>query len=94
MSTIVTMMAGPNKKWKSDWTYEIRDNVIQVVDLNCGGMSVTNDAEAVVEELNKRVDLKNKIIQYIDSTGRIDRLLHKNGVFEKFGFGPWVEVWE
>lgn len=47
-------------------------------------LSVTNDAERVVEELSRR--LKGRRLEYIDSDGRRDQLLHAAGVF--IGFAP------
>ena len=47
-------------------------------------MSVTNDAEAVVESLAGR--LGNRRLEYFDSDGHLDRLLVKDGKFA--GFEP------
>jgi len=47
-------------------------------------MSVTNDAEAVVESLAGR--LGNRRLEYYDSDGHLDRLLVKDGKFA--GFEP------
>ena len=47
-------------------------------------LSVTNDAEHVVEELAERLGARR--LEYYDSTGRRDRLLVENGKFA--GFAP------
>ena len=60
--------------------------VIYIADLDRGGRSVTNDADAVVEELV--VAFSAKRIVYRDTTGRWDELRHENGCF--VGFAPWV----
>ncbi len=46
--------------------------------------SVTNDAEAVVEELAGQ--LRGRRLEYIDSEGRCDQLLVRHGKFA--GFAP------
>ena len=75
---------------RSDWSFhKLPGNIIHVVDLNLGNMSVTNDAEAVIEELHKQVDLTDKKVQYTDSEGQVDRLLHEGGIFAGFAGGPW-----
>ena len=51
-------------------------------------MSVTNDAEAVVEVLHDMGVIHKKTLYYIDSTGRVDILLHDGtGSFEDFMAG-------
>jgi len=76
-------------KTKSDWTYHILPNGdIHVTDLNLGNMSVTNDAEAVIEALHSHCNLVRRRVQYTDSEGQIDQLLHNNGVFTNFAPGP------
>jgi hypothetical protein len=52
-------------------------------------MSITNDAEAVVEYLLKNYSVRNKKIYYIDTAEQVDELEHNN---EKFiGFKPGYE---
>lgn len=46
--------------------------------------SITNDAEAVVSDVFRRYG--DKRIDYIDSMGGRDQLVHTNGVFT--GFAP------
>lgn len=51
-------------------------------------MSITNDAENVVEHLHKQLNLKNKDLYYIDTDGRVDLLVHdNNGKFINFKAG-------
>lgn len=51
-------------------------------------MSITNDAEAVVEDLIAKGYVKpNTLIYYIDTDGRVDRLLHDGIKFTGFQFG-------
>jgi hypothetical protein len=52
-----------------------------IVDMNMG-MSVTNDAENVVEEVVR--EYGNKRVVYRDSTGRWDELVHEDGKFSRF----------
>lgn len=50
--------------------------------------SVTNDAEAVVEDLVRRGVLHNaKRLFYFDSDDNLDEILHAEGAF--VGFAPW-----
>jgi len=69
-----------------------RGNVVLIRDLD-GPVSVTNDAEAVVEEMLQwqKVNLPEStfkgrefIIHYIDTDGRRDRLLHDGTKFTDF----------
>lgn len=56
-----------------------------------GGMSITNGAEAVVEELYRSGILKDgQILLYYDSDGQLDQLVHKDGKFVKFSFGGQI----
>lgn len=73
---------------RSDWTYEILESGnVHVVDLNLGNMSVTNDAEQVIAALHQRINLNGRRVQYIDSVGQVDELLHEHGVFKGFAVG-------
>lgn len=49
------------------------------------GMSITNDAESVVQ--NVYDSYGNKVIFYIDTENRVDMLLHESGVFKNFNPG-------
>ena len=55
-----------------------------------GSTSITNDAENVIAWLHKNFDLKGKKVQYRDTDGQVDRLLHDDeGHFVRFAAGPW-----
>lgn len=55
-------------------------------------MSVTNDAEAVVESLIKKGELKTgQRLFYYDTENRLDELLVKGGKFAGFAPGPAVQ---
>ena len=60
-------------------------DTIWIVDLDDGAMSVTNDAEAVVEQVVK--DFGDKRVIYRDSEGQWDELLHHHGRFIDFAPG-------
>ena len=72
---------------KSTWTYHGVDSTRQMVFIidNDVGMSVTNDAENVVEVINARYP--GYRIIYRDTEFRWDELLHESGVFK--GFAPF-----
>lgn len=78
---------------RSRFDTDMRDgNILRVIDR--GGdtdMSVTNDAENVVAWLHQMLDLSDKRVEYVDSEGRVDRLLHDGGVFTGFAPGPWPQ---
>jgi hypothetical protein len=50
-------------------------------------MSVTNDVEAVIQNLIDSHFLTNQRLFYIDSTGRCDELLYEDGKFKGFKAG-------
>lgn len=56
---------------RSDFNYKIKDNVIEIIDLNQGGMSVTNDIENVVKSITKieQINPDECTIYYLDSVG-------------------------
>lgn len=54
---------------KADYTYEINETELKIIDLNKGNMSVTNDAEAVITEISRSHNLNGKKISYQDSDG-------------------------
>lgn len=61
-------------------------NIVFLIDLSVlGGMSITNDAEAVVKEVNSKYP--GMRIVYTDSMDEVDELLHTDGVFR--GFAPY-----
>ena len=47
-------------------------------------MSVTNDAEAVVEDLWNKGKLSDRRLFYYDSAGDLDELVHIDGSFIRF----------
>lgn len=59
---------------KADYSYKINDDVISIIDLNKGNMSVTNDIENVIADIYSKEKLNpvfHKII-YRDSYGTWD----------------------
>lgn len=73
----------------------ITDSYIYLEDCN-NGLSITNSAEDIVIELEDKIDdgLKNRRIFYKDTTGTIDEILVKYGLFLDFKSGknePLVE---
>jgi hypothetical protein len=48
--------------------------------------TITNDAEHVVSELSSHLD--GRMLLYVDSEGRTDQLLVKDGRFAGFAPGP------
>lgn len=72
---------------KSDYSYKkiIRDGytVVIIIDLNLGGLSVTNDIENVVEYICKKDKLKKEDCAFIyrDSLGTWDGWNPKTGWF-------------
>jgi hypothetical protein len=70
---------------RSDWEYVAftgEPGIIFIRDLNLGRMSVTNDAEAVVMEIN--LAFPGKRVVYRDTDGMWDELVHDKGVFKRF----------
>lgn len=63
----------------------IEPDRVFIVDMDDGGLSVTNDAEAVCEQLHRTYG--NRRIIYRDSDHRWDELVHKAGRFQ--GFAPY-----
>lgn len=76
---------------KADYTYQVDGKIVTIRDLNRGNISVTNDAEEVLKRIGEEIDLSDKRVQYYDSAGQLDRLLHSNGVFEGFAPGSWED---
>ena len=54
-------------KRKSDYTYEVGNEFVKIIDLNLGNVSVTNNAENVLTEIQSEEDIKGKTIIYRDS---------------------------
>ena len=59
---------------KADFTYEIKDNIVRIVDLNLGNVSVTNDAENVLTTIQKETDIRHLRVIARDSFGDLDEL--------------------
>ncbi len=79
-----------------DFTYEIKNtqgrNVISIIDLNYGAMSVTNGIEKVIEaiESKERINANDYMIIYKDSEDRWDGWDNRK---EKFiGLGRFDET--
>ena len=70
---------------------ELDNGVIHIYDHGTDEISVTNDAEDVLKLIHKTFNLTGKKVQYTDSEGRVDRLLHENGKFTGFAPGPWPD---
>lgn len=67
------------KKAKADYSYNIKNRgtktpVVEIIDLNYGNVSVTNDIEAIVADIQylEDIDMKKAIIIYRDSTYKWD----------------------
>lgn len=65
---------------------------VTIADVGSQSMSVTNDAEAVVQELHERGVLRGRRLYYYDSQGQLDELKHDgSGRFTGFAPGPRAE---
>lgn len=66
------------------YVHRVEKDAVYIIDLaeSMGSMSVTNDAEAVVHNLNK--EFGNKRIFYRDTMDQWDELVHDNGKFISF----------
>lgn len=64
------------------------DEILVIRDVGKAQMTVTNDAEAVVEDLEEKGLLRGRKLLYYDSEGRLDELKHKDGKFSGFAPGP------
>ena len=71
--------------------HEMDNGVIHIDDEGIDEISVTNDAEDVLLQIHRAIGLTGKKVQYTDSEGQIDKLLHENGIFKGFSPGPWEE---
>lgn len=69
-----------------DFSYIVRDGVLVIYDDNLGGCSVTNGAEAVIEQIRRENPgaLSLPVI-YRDSAGVYDELVVEYGAFKGFG---------
>jgi hypothetical protein len=66
------------------YVHRVTDDAVYIVDMaeEVGSMSVTNDAEAVVHNLNS--EYGNRRFIYRDTMGQWDELVHENGKFTSF----------
>jgi hypothetical protein len=67
------------------------NGVVHIIDHGVDEISVTNDAEDVLKAIHRDLDLTGKLVQYRDSEGQVDRMIHENGVFKNFASGPWPD---
>lgn len=75
---------GEKQNMKADYrVVDQTDEAVFIEDLNRGNMSITNDAEAVVENLLHVYGITRRII-YKDSEGRWDELVHDGDKFVDF----------
>ena len=73
--------------FRAEYFAEIVSGVLVIFDRDAGSMSVTNDAERVLQAEAQRLGGRlPRTVIYRDSTGRYDRIRHRNGVFG--GFAP------
>jgi len=74
-------------KAQAHYDYEtVTEKYVLIADLNDGARTITNDAEAVVEEVHN--SFPGRRIFYRDTEGVIDELDHVNGRFRGFDSGP------
>jgi hypothetical protein len=76
---------------KSNFTYTIDGKILFIQDSNEGGMSVTNDIETVIYEMNELLKEMNSSIKefdiiYRDSQGMIDGVYTKDDRYYDFYF--------
>ena len=60
---------------KADYVYTNADGIINIVDLNLGNMSVTNDAENVLTEINDSEEITDMRVVYIDSEEELSEMI-------------------
>ncbi len=65
------------------------NGVIHIYDRGIDEISVTNDMENVLGQVNFQKNLSGRLVQYTDSEGRVDRIIHENAKFQGFAPGPW-----
>jgi hypothetical protein len=61
---------------------KVEHDRVFIKDLNDGGKTITNDAEAVVQEVHE--EYPGRRIIYRDSLGQWDELCHHDGCFYAF----------
>jgi hypothetical protein len=69
---------------KSDYVWKTQEDILIIEDLNLGRMSVTNNAEGVINEIYEKLgsSIHNYHIIYKDSEGIWDQLIPSWGVNE------------
>lgn len=68
---------------RSDYEWGIDRNVVWIKDLDRGGMSVTNNIDAILKHLSHHVPLSDYLFMYCDSMGKWDGLTF-NGIIPSF----------
>ena len=68
---------------KSDYEWGVDRDVVWVRDLDKGGMSVTNNIDAILQHLGQHLPLKEYLLMYCDSRGVWDGLAY-NGISADF----------
>lgn len=65
------------KNSKADYNYTIEGNLLKIVDLNLGNLSVTNDIEAVINDIRDIIgwSIQQLTIIYRDSDGNWDEVV-------------------
>jgi hypothetical protein len=77
---------------KADYVYTNADGIINIVDLNLGNMSVTNDAENVLTEINDSEEITDMRVVYIDSEEELSEMIPvwESGKCVSVTFKPFV----
>lgn len=70
---------------RASFTWKCDGGVLQIIDQNHGGPSVTNNIEAVLAQIAAHgIDLDKNMIVYRDSEGRWDGVATREGKFAHF----------
>lgn len=77
---------------KADYVYTNVDDIINIVDLNLGNRSVTNDAENVLNEINESEEITDMRVVYIDSEDELSEMIPvwENGKCVSVTFKPFI----
>lgn len=72
------------KTYEADFTYTIKNNTIEIIDLNLGNKSVTNDIENVIRKIatEQNIDPHDYKIIYKDSEGDWTEVRIINNIIE------------
>jgi hypothetical protein len=87
------MRQAVGRKVRADYRVDLVDNrngIVYLVDQDSGGMSVTNDAEAVVEEVAATYGAFR--IFYLDTVGDVSELVHDGPRFIDYKPGDREEL--